>query len=121
MVLISLRFNKFLRLLKLTHFAISVKGKGSLRVSLEGISPGRRKDPTGSEAVIEVASHEEGEGEKVTRESLFSTEKQKERGEAVKKLTPLVFNKPISEACQYIEAGFALTGMSEGSPPQLTP
>jgi len=38
---------------------MSVKGKGSFCVSLGGISPGRRKDPTGSEAVTEVASHED--------------------------------------------------------------
>jgi len=38
---------------------MSVKRKGSFRVSLGKISPGRGKDPTGSEAVTEVASHED--------------------------------------------------------------
>jgi len=34
------------------------------RVSLGEIAPGRRKDPTGSGTVTEVASHEDGEREK---------------------------------------------------------
>jgi hypothetical protein len=39
---------------------MSVKGKGFFCVSLGEISHGREKGPTGSEAVTEVASHEDG-------------------------------------------------------------
>jgi len=38
---------------------------------------------------------------------------QKERGEVLMKLTPLVLNKPIPKTCQYIQADFAFTGISE--------